>query len=165
MKSYRLTCFYFVLTSIFVDQDIILEIFLKDFSSVLCTVDFCLVCIIESKDNIISTTVDDILQFVCMIMHRRYLATVTHHDLFCIRFLVLWIVDISVTDGDQCKTQCIKFSFAVIGNIPAKLTLTDFIILMIFLCPLVRCERKIWRKFKSAFFHQCFHFFDCCVDL
>ena len=126
---------------------------------------FCLVCIVERKDDVISTTVNDILQFVCMIVHRRYLTTVTHHDLFCVRFIVLWIVDISVTDGDQCKSQSIEFSFAVVCDIPSKLTLTDLIILMVLLCPLIRCEGKIWRKFKSSFFHQCFHFFDRCVDL
>ena len=83
------------------------------------------VCIVESEYNIMSTTVDDIFHFVDVIMHRGYLTAIAHHNFLSVWFVIFYIVDVAVTDCDQCKSQSIEVAFAVVCYIPSKFAFTD----------------------------------------
>ena len=137
MQGYLASCRHSILSSILADQNI----GIKELAGLR-------ICIVECKDDIISTTVDDILHFIPVEMHRRYLTGITHHNLLCIGFFIFGIMYITVTDGNQSKSQCIEMSLSIIRYIPTKCVVTNLIVLMTFFCPLFRSEAQIWRKCK-----------------
>ena len=113
--------------------------------------------IIYTDQNISAASVDDVFHLIPVEMIQCILSFFQIKEFLCIRFLIfIFHFNISVTNSKQGKSIFIKISHAVVGNIPSKHVITDFIKLMAFCFPFFRSEIC---KFRKIILMICNHFF------
>ena len=164
MDTNRFTGSDLVPSAVTIDQNIVLKILLKNIPSIFLTMHAALIRIIESEHNVVSAAADNIFHLIHMIMHRRNLPAVAHHDFLGIRLRIFRIMNISISNRNQRKSELIEVTLSIISHIPAQLIIPDFIVLMVLRLPFIRRKAEIRRKTESALLKQSLEFSDRSID-
>ena len=89
--------------------------------------------VVDADQDVAAAAIDNILRFIPMEMIRGILPLFHVEQFLSVDFRVLVLHGaVAVADGDKRHTDLVKVAKTVIGNIPAKHTVTDFVIFMSF---------------------------------